>query len=242
MAHGFPDWGQTAGVNTVYQLKDLAELAVRLGSIDAFDRRGDVIFLEDFERGDSKFITDKGGLNAATYLSLLHCKSGNFSLNLVAGSTLAVYARYAKSLGVPLLSRIGVELSFASGAFAGYFDIGVSVRDGSKVHSFHIRLDVAAKELKVFDDTGAWVTIATDIALEYSDDLFHTIKVVGDIKTNEYVRVILNSSVYVISGIKMWNAAAIASPYCTLEVTNTGVIASNVSMFIDDIILTQNEP
>jgi len=51
VAHGTPDWGVTAGARTVYQMTDLGELAVRLGSIVTHDRRGDVIFLEDFEEG-----------------------------------------------------------------------------------------------------------------------------------------------------------------------------------------------
>jgi len=54
MAHGTPDWGVTASKKTIYSLHDMGELAVRLGSIVSFDRRGDVIFSDSFQNGLGK--------------------------------------------------------------------------------------------------------------------------------------------------------------------------------------------
>ncbi|GAH83946.1 unnamed protein product, partial [marine sediment metagenome] len=49
MPRGQPDFGMYASASTIGSVSDLAELAVRLGSINIFDRRGKVIDFDDFE-------------------------------------------------------------------------------------------------------------------------------------------------------------------------------------------------
>ena len=59
MGHGYPDYGTQGPVSTVHSIQDLGELAVRLGSIVTFDRRGNVLWLDGFDSGIGAW--SKGG-------------------------------------------------------------------------------------------------------------------------------------------------------------------------------------
>lgn len=63
MPRGMPDWGEYSPQEVVSKLLDNAELAARLGSPVLFDRRGTVIFMDDFNCGVNHWDTvTKGNL------------------------------------------------------------------------------------------------------------------------------------------------------------------------------------
>ncbi|GAI56753.1 unnamed protein product, partial [marine sediment metagenome] len=81
MAHGQPDFGMYQIAKTIYRLADMGELAVRLGSIVTHDRRGDVIWMDNFDSGIAKwyqFASDDDGL---VEWSAERSRSGGFSAN-----------------------------------------------------------------------------------------------------------------------------------------------------------------
>ena len=86
MAHGTPDWGVTAGAVTTYQVTDLGELAVRLGSPISHDRRGDVIWWDDFECTLNKWQTVANGAGSSVALSDARARNGRYSALLISGS------------------------------------------------------------------------------------------------------------------------------------------------------------
>ncbi|GAI49683.1 unnamed protein product, partial [marine sediment metagenome] len=49
MSRGQPDYGSSAVKEVAGTLADMGELAARLSSIVEYDRRGDVVYLDDFE-------------------------------------------------------------------------------------------------------------------------------------------------------------------------------------------------
>ena len=81
MAHGHPDYGGAAPLATVYTLQDLAELAARLGSIDVFDRRGNVLLLDDFESGIKKWLFGGTGSYSAGWICD-RAEHGGFCLSI----------------------------------------------------------------------------------------------------------------------------------------------------------------
>ena len=112
MAHGQPDFGLYAVKKTVSGLADLGELAVRLGSIITFDRRGDIVWFDDFEGDVFKWERDPSGVDAAIIVSPEAARNGAFSAKLTTGNLADDHATILHHLPYPVTSRVGFEISF----------------------------------------------------------------------------------------------------------------------------------
>ncbi len=242
MAHGTPDWGVTAGRVTTYQLTDLGELAARLGSPITFDRRGDVIWWDDFECGFSHWLTTPSGAGATAALSTARARNGRTSALLVAGSDANHSEQMVHRQAVPTLSRLGSEFSFSLDTNDHTINLIVRTQDGTTQATYSVRWDGVLNVLQYQDSGAALVTFATNIILPEDETLFNTFKLVVDASTGQYVRFLLNESSYSLSGIGGRVDPVAAAPMEEVFIVNTGLAGFNAAAYIDDVILTQNEP
>lgn len=242
MAHGTPDWGVTAGAVTTFQLTDLGELAARLGSLDTFDRRGDLVWGDGFEFSLNKWEVTTDGLGAAVALSTARARNGRYSCLLTAGSDSARFAEIQHAHPVPVTSRLGFEGSFSLGSNLTTLDFTYHIYNGSTLRIWSIRYDDANDRLQYFNSAGVAVTIASALNLPIQQTNFHTLKLVVDYSTGEYVRLLLNNVTYDLSGIAGRSLASAVAAHQRVFVDLVGIVAQNNTVYVDDVILTQNEP
>lgn len=242
MARGQPDFGMYAPKTTVGSLSDMAELAVRLGSIDSYDRRGDVILLDDFEGTVLKCIT--GGMaGSAVALDATSVRSGSQAVKLTLAAVAASEVWIRKDTPVLISLRIGIEISFSVPATTYTFHIISYHYDGTNEVRGQCRLDFNAKELRIWDNALGWVLIASGLNFISVNHTYHTIKLVCDFSTSKFVRVMLNGTDYDISAYTLRSALSVTVPILRVEPTvvdNGGGIAA--SIWLDDLIFTMNEP
>jgi hypothetical protein len=242
MAHGTPDYGLTAGAQTTFQLNDLAELAVRLGSIVSYDRLGEVVFLDGFEQSIPRYALQCDGLGCSADYSAAHARNGLRSIHLVAGSDGDTDAALNfASVDIPP-SRVGVQCSFIGVTNLSVLTMNVfaALLDGS----WHAALSIhpLSQVLTIDDDTGAPLTI--DAATPVSQDLlaWNTWKLVVDLVHHTYIRARFNGNSYDLTGIPLQSVGGPGRGQITLEVHLVGEVGLNDDAYIDDLILTQNEP
>ena len=242
MAHGTPDWGLTAGTVTTYQLSDLAELAARLGSIVTFDRRGEVVFLETFEDGLHRWNTSPAGTGAAVDLSRASARSGGHSCRLRTGSTGWTAAGIDNRVGPPTLSPLGLEVSFAMADTLKEFVAQLIVYTGSRVQAYRFRYVSASKIVQVWTAAGAYQTVIANVNLVANADAYHTLKFVVDPVNEIYVRCLLNALSGDVSLIAPQAIDDPTSPHLHVDLEAIGSLATNLTSYVDDVIVTQNEP
>jgi len=242
MAHGYPDWAQSAGVNTVYQLRDLAELAARLGSIDTFDRRGDVFFLWDFESGAESFGYWGGGAGWGTYLSLLYPKSGHLCFALKSGSNGSQNAYMFYRSHIPSESRLGFESSVCGGSVKGQIVWWLLSYDGERCLTTAIKYDHNTDKLYYYSTDSDWIEFASGINLGTVAGAYNTAKLVVDLPNKKYVRFMLGSNCYDLSDIDGLDEALVVYPQTYSQIEFYGEAGFNNVLYVDDWILTQNEP
>jgi len=242
MAHGFPDWGIAAPKKTVYALQDMAEAVARLGSIVTFDRRGDVIRLDDFESG-----LVKCELSIGAGGSIVACadtvRSGVLSAKLVTGAVSGRMCTITHHLPQPVLSRMGYEVSFAQLPSPGYIQWTLHLTIYSDIWYGLLRYVPIDRELLLYGSDGAWKTIDADLWLRSSKYLFHTVKIVMDFDTKYWVRAILNHKEYDLSAYELRHEfITLTEPWIYGGVQiSTGDDAAK-TVYVDDVIITQNEP
>lgn len=246
---GLPDYAQPMPVGQVpvgpiYTSTDVAELAARLGSINKFDRRGNVIFLDDFvdELGWETTGTFASGYTVTR--STITTKSGGVSCKLVVPAS--SYAQIGKWLPYPVLSRIGYEIAFVHSDNADTYNWYMYLSDGTDTYATAVRItDITASvgTLQIYVGAG-WIDIAT-VSLYGKHGMFHILKVAGDFTSanRRYTRVIFNESEYGISSHTLdTSAPVVALPYIRLIAKVTAKAVGTATVFMDDVIVTQNEP
>ncbi len=242
MAHGTPDWGVTAGLETVYQMTDLGELAARLGSPITHDRRGDVVWWDDFEWSLNKWNDQWDGTGGGAAISTARARNGRCSALLTSGSDAGHFAGIQHFNPFPAPSMLGAECSFSLGGEVGAVRWQVNTYNGVEVVAYEVRILPATEVLQYLDSAGSYQDIATGVHLLADATLFHTVKLVVDAASGEYVRVVLNEETYPLAAIAAQGTPSSAAPAIILTARYEGRAGSNDLCYVDDAILTQNEP
>jgi len=242
MAHGHPDYGAGAPTTTIYTIQDMAELAARLGSIVTFDRRGNVILLDDFESGIEGWEVDSSPAGYAVSWSPERHRGGGFSLKLVTNDTEDAYAGVYKGYPYPKPSRLGFEVSFIYGEYIKYFEFKNDVRDSTDQYMAYVRFVPDTNRWQYWSLAEAWVNLSPAYDLMQLQRIFHTIKLVVDMTTGKYVHLIVDDHTFDMSGLSMWTASAPGNPvlYTTIHAYTRSNDAAYT--YVDDFIATINEP
>lgn len=223
----------------------LEELAARLGSINTFDRRGEVIWMDDFEDNINKWNQTALGTGASIALSTEQANSGNKSAKLIAGSDGLRSAQIDKYLGYSALSKYGFEAVINIGSTAPqYFTYNIIFEDvsgGGSSYYGSLRYTVATQTMAYQALGGAWINLSPTVGLPAFNSLFHHFKLVVDGVNKTYVRAIVNNKSWELS-----NAPLAQSLVVSDKLTATIYVLSNSGqngvIYVDDAIVTQKEP
>lgn len=245
---GAPDYATPKPVGQVpigptYTLTDVAELAARLGSIVTFDRRGNVVWLDDFEDNIDKWqILVVGGIGGEAVLSNARARKGALSARLTTGNVIDASVELQTVFYYPVFSNLGFEISFIYNGNMSEYRWLFQVNDGTHYTLAEVRLNPATNALEINDHILGWVALAPTPTLRPHFYAFNTLKIVQNPKTRKYIRLILNEVEYILDGYDLVYALfpQPANLMASVLVT-TGVAANEVAYFADAII-TQNEP
>ena len=242
MAHGLPDYGANTPKVTVYGLSDMAELAVRLGSFVSYDRQGDVMCLDGFESGLRGFLTGGDGLGYSVAQDSTYSRNGAFSAKMVCGSTLGRSASLNKFLQYPVLGNMGLEFSFTMHDDLETLKAAVLLYDGTNSMLARLTFDEDNSILKYLNSAGAEVDLQAGLVLAEHPYLFHTLKFVVDYTNQKYVRAMLDERSWDMTDIPLYSTLSANPPYMYILISLIGKAAANAAIYVDDFIVTQNEP
>lgn len=242
MAHGVPDWGHARQITSFSVVDDLAELAARLGSVHVHDRRGDVLWMEDFSQDIEAWYSYTEGTGAAVALSTTYPKWPPNSVKLTGGSSTGGNVYIAYRMGLPSLKRLGLEASIAFFTPFDVFYFMLEHEDGTEVTRARVRISDTADNLTYEDSGGTYVELAELDRLDHEQGAYHTLKVVADFEEGEYMRVLFDDQSFDLSGNALRTLSQTGIPMLTLWFLFFSRSGENDYCQIDGAILTQDEP
>jgi len=241
--HGQPDYGAQAAKQTIGSLADMAELAARLGSINTFDRRGDVMFIDGFESGLAPYYPFCGGTGCNVRQNSEYSRNGGFSCKLTTGSDGTRQATILRICPYPVLGNLGFEISFTMQILMETYDFTLRLEDNLIRYTATIRYDEVNDSLQYLDEDGNYIDIETELLMYKHVHLFNTLKMVVDFTNREYVRLMINEHSWSLADIPLRSEAAAWGDRISARLTCTGQDdGNNHYIFADDFIITQNEP
>uniref|UniRef100_A0A6M3XXY5 Uncharacterized protein n=1 Tax=viral metagenome TaxID=1070528 RepID=A0A6M3XXY5_9ZZZZ len=228
-------WGNVVGMG-------LAELAAVICPAKRFDRRGNLILWDNFEFGLARWDVTEGGTLAEVSLSTTIITSGGYSVKLTAGSDGLQYARIRHRHLHPVAGRVGVEISFTLHTNTSKMRFWLQFFDGINQQAYAIQYDAVANTLSYKTTAGAWTTFVADLDLPYLDTLFHTLKFVVDIENQKYVRCLFNRNEYDLLTYVPHITTDTTLESMMIAIEHISKAGTNPHSYVDDLILTQNEP
>jgi len=242
MVHGAPDFGVYTPKSTVVTLEDLAEQAVRLGSIVNFDRKGDVVWFDDFEDGIEQWTVTLTGNRGSALWSPTKPRNGSFSFELITGATNEDEVAITKYFSLPALSRMGFEYHFTSHAKLQYIIFGQAMSEDTARKIGSIKYDKVAETWYYYKEDVGWVALFPTMHLDDGGSAFHSVKIVLDFTTNYYVSLLVDKTLYDLSSYPLRSQTLAFTPSLLIQVTTRNNSAFAATVYLDDVIVTQNEP
>ena len=227
-------WGKKVSVG-------LGELAARLGSPMFWDKRGEVVKMQTFADGLGYCVGASSGAGSSHGLDTGVFQTGKQSYKLTTGSDggksaqITLYSDFSPS------GRIGFEFSFSIASQPDNVTLWNTVWDGTYSHSLYMRWDKAVGKLQVYHSGAYWVDVC-DFQLPAVPFLFVSVKVVADLSTQRWVRLLSRGVEYDISAQVFPRAVSNVHPYLTYVLLASQAAAVNHTIYIDRMIVTTNEP
>ncbi len=223
----------------------LAEQAVRNGSIVSFDRRGEVVWFDDFENGLQHWDITTSGKNGNICLTSETASRGAVALKFTAGSDVDHYAQVSRGVAFPRFANaMGVETSWAIGGDIDEAHLLFDLYTG--VVSFHygVRTIVATGETDILTGVNTWTQVnAGPLSPPYANIRhFVQFKFVVDLPTMAYKRFLFASVDNPVSGYKGYMIPDFTIAHAQLTGKIIGTAGKNGVAYNDNFIITQNEP
>lgn len=248
MTHGRPDWVRATTLQDVRDVfgnipeVGMGELAARLGSINLFERRGEVIFMDDFEDSTVKWTKSGAGVDPTALRSITTARTRNYSYKVITSAEVGNWTDVTHYHRLPPSTRLGFEFSFALGSSLTYVWSRLYLDSKTDRYWGQLEYNPPSKLLRISIGTDTWVNLETDFELWEKDNIFHTWKLVIDYETKKYVRAYLNDKSYDLSAYALRHTSDTYTPAMYLNARIANAASGKHYIYIDDVIATQNEP
>lgn len=242
MTHGLPDGALSGKATTVFGLMDMAELAVRLGSPVSYDRQGNVIYLDSFIRGLSNWATGGAGAGNKVEIHNAPQRTKGGCLVLYPGQAANGWASIIRYLPLAVKGGLGMEFSFIPNGQQKDLDGRLSVDDGIKYWKYQFSYDHEDGTLSILTPGDVWEIIGTPGIRPVAFFAWNSMKVVVDTINHKYKRLLFNEHCYDISAYSPDFGDPTACTHLRVEILGVNKGAFMCPIYVDDVIITQNEP
>lgn len=242
MPRGAPDYSNVTAYNPLHRLDDDAELAARLGSVNVFDRAGNVIYIDTFSKGIPQWTIHTYGTGSAASVTTERAASPPFSLKMTTGSDGAHAIKAELKMPYHHDCKMGVEYSFTHHVNSLEHWCVLYHRDGATRREYFVVLDIDDGVIKVYDSDGAYKNFASGLNLKSDAFVFNQCKLVVDTENDAYVRFTFNNQTWSLEDYAPHEVSESSVPYIAVNVQFTGDAGSSRDHYLDNVIVTQNEP
>jgi len=242
MVHTLPDYTTKYKQIIAFQGADVYEAAVRLGSINTYDRRGNVVLYDDFEAPFLRWNVTGSTSGYDAYLTTEDSRLGTQCLKMEAPAGAGETVSVQKSIPYPTLKTIGLEISFRANQYCNAVRLIATAYDGSTAKTSGIYINPPAGEFLYQTSAGSWQPMETGIAVYYEKHMFHTMKYVVDLETGYYKRASLDNRHYDLSTKPVQQTSNTTDPHLLITIVCRTSGATAATAWIDSFIFTVNEP
>jgi len=243
MGNDTPDWAGQYNTPSFYPLSDLAEMAVRLGSPFAFDRRGSVFWYDDFEWGIGNYTFAGEGTDGALSLITTPVYHGPFAAKMTSGPEDASQSSLIRSMEVVVAGKIGLFALYRVAGSSQEIIHRIAVWNGTNSFWADVKITYTGT-VKVEVTNGAgYETLLTGAGPGVLYSTYAFTKLVIDTETRKLERVIFGPYEWDVSENDCAGGSATTEKLLTYTTFLKVLSASGLqTLYIDMIGITGAEP
>jgi len=242
MVHTRPPWSSKWRMIKVFEQIDSGELAARLGSPSVQDRRGNVLWMENFESTPLQWDVFRSSTGCAAEIMADKYWMGSQSCKLTAGSVTNTYTYINKYFSLPQIAKFGIEVMSLFEDAKFYLSMYLDGHTGSAQIRAGIRYNLDTDKLYYHDSGGGWTEFQDDVSYTLDKEWWLYLKMVLDWSTGKYIRAIVGGTEYDLSSYSYKSTPGDADAYIELRFLVMTLEDADNSCYIDNVIITQNEP
>jgi len=242
MVHTLPPWTTKYKMTKIFGQIDTGELAARLGSPSVEDRRGNVVWYDDFEGASKKWAYTVTGAGSAVALNAAYSWRGSQAMKITTADDPDDVCGIDKYFNLPSETRIGVEIHALFRHTKEKLYIVMTGYDGGHYYDAELIFDRENLTLEYLDSDNVPQTLDNSVSYYSGYEQWLLMKLVIDWDTKKYVRAIVGDTEYDLSTYNIRTVASLENPILWTVIWGYPTDANNHDIYIDDFILTQNEP
>ena len=242
MVHTLPDYSTKYKMVRIFGQIDTGELAVRLKSIVTNDRRGNVMWMDDFEDISQKWDYNEYPITGLCAHTSKYSYSGTQCMQINSGAHSAAVSGIDKRFPQPPQAKFGIECFVRHLGADCNFGLAITARDGNYAYDGDVRYYPDEDELKIRTGLTDYTSLGTGILPISDEELWYSFKIVIDWATKKYVRAIVGYTQYDLSKYSLFTYGIVERPYLKLRLRLFSENDDNHTCYVDNVIITQNEP
>jgi hypothetical protein len=242
LPHDQPDNLEWLPGSTRYPMNDAGELAARLGSIVTYDRRGEVLFLDDMRFGIAGWRPSSLPVGASVKVGADVNSTYGYKMILTSGADAGFGMYVTHTYGVPALSQYGAEFGFAIKDPLLFFSFGIVSDQPTTQYNYEISFNLFTKKLEYRNTGGTYTPFANIGTIPDLRLIQHVFKMVADVESGEYMRVLFDNQQYDLSGIAAQQVASSGDGLLQFSINLYTYNNAYPQVHVNYFILTGNEP
>ena len=239
---GLPDYGMYAALENMGRLVDYAELAARLGSIVTYNREGYLTFYDDFEKTPLKWAPVKLNGDGFVGLSNEYSQRGGQCLKLQTTATQYHWVGVTRYFPLVSMENLGMEIVLKNEntdcSVIVYFNQYINGVD----YIVKYELNFKTKTLSFHGYGTCTGESSGHFNPQRGEYIGHYYKLVIDNHNHRYLRFLYDRKEYNLKDctFETTTTSSNDASFCRIYLTNLGT--GEKTVYIDNVILTQNEP
>ena len=241
MARGMPDWGEYTPIQDLYKTLDYGEIAARTGSLVGFDRKGNVIFVDDCSSGVSRWnkIEWSGERVVGKYGYNIY---GGYSIYIEDDGLDSDRPGIYTSLPLFKKSKAGLEIIGNFAYARTLVEMRLRFDDGSQLLTFRVRFNNNDGTISLYAKTLGWVTIGHFVNMPSGAMWTWYAKMIVDPVSGKYDRFKFNGLEFDISKFMAMVGATTYAQLTVLQLTAGYAVANSYGgINLNGVIFTINE-
>ena len=242
MAHGMPDDSDVESDSNVSKSLDLAELAVRLGALPSYDRRGDVVYWNDFAAGLGILTADTAAGSLAQRLGNVHGIFSGVSLEMQSWDIEDDYAFVQFTVVLLETKTLGLEVLYTWGHLPKSVRLNIEVTVAGTRFLYYVDVLLATGEVLVYNALGAWELAGVFGGISGNTEWLQSAKLVVDLGNLRYARITLNGQTCLLTAYAPYQFSYGGNNAVVAEMRIRATALDYAEAYLAGVILTQNEP
>jgi len=216
---------------------NIDELSARISPYFSVDRKGTLLWHDDFESLATKWVFIPSTIGTAV-ISGNRAWTGDNSLKITTDAVIGDSLTFVKVLSAPFIHQNGLETCFFVSTGKPSIEFYLDGYNGGYYYEAGFRYDYNTATIYYENESAGWMALPKKDPVEPTREHWVPVKIVADWDKLEYVRVLFGGTQYDLGGIKLYSVASSTQQHIRPQIKTIAETNDVATVFFGHVIVT----